>query len=190
MAARMSTEKAIADPVSAGTRRLTWRILARYPRAGGAISFRCLGGRGTQCRPIGRRHPGCAGDSPGRTSAVWSMPTRVPGRAGGHGGEKRIGNPFPGRHQATVGPNSSVVLDSFLYDPAAPSGTLVIGAAEGVFRFVSGNMPSESYEIRTPEVTVGVRGTVIDFVARGGATAVVLQSRGSRRSSRRKPARR
>ena len=79
----------------------------------------------------------------------------------------------------TVGPNSSVVLDSFLYDPAAPSGTLVVGAAEGVFRFVSGNMPSDSYEIRTPEVTVGVRGTVIDFVARGGATAVVLQSQGS-----------
>lgn len=79
----------------------------------------------------------------------------------------------------TVGPSSSVVLDSFLYDPAAPSGTLVIGAAEGVFRFVSGNMPSESYEIRTQEVTVGVRGTVIDFVSMGGATAVVLQSRGS-----------
>lgn len=72
-----------------------------------------------------------------------------------------------------------MVLDSFLYDPAAPSGTLVIGAAEGVFRFVSGNMPSESYEIRTQEVTVGVRGTVIDFVAMGGATAVVLQSPGS-----------
>lgn len=79
----------------------------------------------------------------------------------------------------TVGPMSSVVLDSFLYDPAAPSGTLVIGAAEGVFRFVSGKMPSDSYEIRTPEVTVAVRGTVVDFVATGGATAVVLQSQGS-----------
>lgn len=79
----------------------------------------------------------------------------------------------------TVGPGSSVLLDSFLYDPAAPSGTLVIGAAEGVFRFVSGNMPSDSYEIRTPEVTVGVRGTVIDFVAVDGATAVILQSAGS-----------
>ncbi len=79
----------------------------------------------------------------------------------------------------TVGPGSSIVLDSFLYDPSAPSGTLVIGAAEGVFRFVSGNMPSDSYVIRTPEVTVGVRGTVIDFVARQGATAVILQSAGS-----------
>jgi hypothetical protein len=79
----------------------------------------------------------------------------------------------------TVGPGSSIVLDSFLYDPTVPSGTLVIGAAEGVFRFVSGNMPSDSYDIRTPEVTVGVRGTVIDFVATKGATAVVLQSAGS-----------
>jgi len=79
----------------------------------------------------------------------------------------------------TVGPKSSVVLDSFVYDPAAPSGTVVIGAAEGVFRFVTGNMPSDSYEIRTQEVTVGVRGTVIDFVATRGATAVVLQSPGS-----------
>jgi hypothetical protein len=40
-------------------------------------------------------------------------------------------------------------------------------------------MPSDSYEIRTQEVTVGVRGTVIDFVATRGATAVVLQSPGS-----------
>lgn len=79
----------------------------------------------------------------------------------------------------TVGPGSSVVLDNFLYDPSVPSGTLVIGAAEGVFRFVSGKMPSDSYVIRTPEVTVGVRGTIIDFVARQGATAVVLQSAGS-----------
>ena len=79
----------------------------------------------------------------------------------------------------TVGPGSSVVLDSFLYDPGAGSGTLVVGAAEGVFRFVTGNMPSESYTIRTPEVTVGVRGTVVDFVIAGGATAVVLQSQGS-----------
>lgn len=32
------------------------------------------------------------------------------------------------------------MLDSFLYDPGAGTGTLVVGAAEGVFRFVMGKI--------------------------------------------------
>lgn len=77
----------------------------------------------------------------------------------------------------TVGPNSSVVLDSFLYDPSAGRGTLTLQMAEGVFRFVSGRMPGESYKVVTPTVSIGMRGTVVDFLAHpNGNVAIVLRS--------------
>jgi hypothetical protein len=79
--------------------------------------------------------------------------------------------------QLTVGPNSSVVLDSFLFDPAGGKGTLTLEMAEGVFRFVSGKMPGDSYKVVTPTVSIGMRGTVVDFLARpSGNVAVVLRS--------------
>lgn len=63
----------------------------------------------------------------------------------------------------TIGPSSSVVLNSFVYDPSTNSGELVLDATKGAFRFISGSAPSESYEIRTPAATLGVRGTVFEF---------------------------
>jgi hypothetical protein len=34
----------------------------------------------------------------------------------------------------------------------------------GALRFISGNMPSQSYEIRTPAGSIGVRGTILDVI--------------------------
>lgn len=61
-----------------------------------------------------------------------------------------------------VGSGSTVVLDRFVYDPDKKAGELTINATQGVFRFVTGTMKSESYRIKTPSALIGVRGT--DFV--------------------------
>ena len=75
----------------------------------------------------------------------------------------------------TVGPNSSVVLDTFVYDPDRGRHSVVIEATQGVLRFVSGSGNSRAFEIRTPVATVGVRGTILDIlVARDGATTVMV----------------
>ncbi|BBK32897.1 FecR family protein [Stella humosa] len=75
----------------------------------------------------------------------------------------------------TVGPNSSVVLDTFVYDPDRSRHSVVIEATHGVLRFVSGRGDSRAFQIRTPVATVGVRGTVLDIlVARDGATTVMV----------------
>ena len=75
----------------------------------------------------------------------------------------------------TVGPNSSVVLDTFVYDPARNSHRVVIDAARGVLRFVTGSGNRDAYEIRTPVATVGVRGTILDIlVGRAGETTVLV----------------
>jgi len=63
----------------------------------------------------------------------------------------------------TIGPSSSVVLNSFVYDPETNTGEVVLDATKGAFRFISGSAPSESYEIRTPAATLGVRGTIFEL---------------------------
>ena len=80
----------------------------------------------------------------------------------------------------SVGPNSKLVLDAFVYDPSPGKGRLVMNVTEGVFRFISGTMPSEAYRIETPTATIGVRGTVFyGVILPGGSSLYVLQSPGS-----------
>lgn len=67
----------------------------------------------------------------------------------------------------TMGPNSRVTLDKAIYDPGKRKGELVIRATTGAFRFVTGSGPKEGYKIDTPVGTIGVRGTIIEFLIRG-----------------------
>ena len=76
----------------------------------------------------------------------------------------------------TVGPNSHVTLDRFVYNPGGQS-TVVMSATRGVFRFVSGSLPSQAYEIKTPAGVVGVRGTIFQLILMpsGVATLQLIQ---------------
>jgi hypothetical protein len=61
----------------------------------------------------------------------------------------------------TVGPNSDLVLDEYVYDPDAGSGKIALSATRGVFRIVGGKISKgEPVTLRTPTVTIGVRGGV------------------------------
>lgn len=64
----------------------------------------------------------------------------------------------------SVGPDSRVTLDRFVYDPARGGSGAAVSVGRGALRFISGNMPSQSYEIRTPAGTIGVRGTIVDVI--------------------------
>lgn len=57
-----------------------------------------------------------------------------------------------------IGPVSEVRLDKFVYDPSGTTGTVVIQATRGTFRFISGSQDKKSYEIKTPYGTLGIRG--------------------------------
>ncbi|MFQ5938948.1 MAG: FecR domain-containing protein [Alphaproteobacteria bacterium] len=77
----------------------------------------------------------------------------------------------------SIGPESRLVLDTFVFDPDPNVSKVVMSATVGVFRFVSGSLASASYEIRTPVAVIGVRGTIFDLlVALDGATTVVLRA--------------
>ena len=77
----------------------------------------------------------------------------------------------------SIGPESRLVLDTFVFDPDPNVSKVVMSATVGVFRFVSGSLASASYEIRTPVAVIGVRGTIFDLlVAPDGATTVILRA--------------
>jgi hypothetical protein len=73
----------------------------------------------------------------------------------------------------TVGPDSRIALDRFVYNPGGQS-NVALDASKGVFRFVSGSLPSNSYNIRTPAGTIGVRGTIVDWISSLDVTVVQL----------------
>jgi hypothetical protein len=74
-----------------------------------------------------------------------------------------------------VGWNSSVVIDSFVFNGSRSVNDLTINAAKGSFRWISGGSKSSAYKINTPAGTIGIRGTAFDvYVGSGGTTAVVL----------------
>lgn len=76
----------------------------------------------------------------------------------------------------TLGENSRVTLDNFVFDPSGGNQSVDISFIQGIFRFVTGGMSKPAYNVQTPAAVVGVRGTVFDIVvAADGATAVVVE---------------
>jgi hypothetical protein len=61
----------------------------------------------------------------------------------------------------TIGPNSEILLDKFVFDGSTAK-SLSIEVVRGAMRFVSGTSNRSAYEIKTPVATIGVRGTVVD----------------------------
>src|SRR5262245_51576506 len=75
-----------------------------------------------------------------------------------------------------LGPNARLALDKFVYDPnKGAGGQVTINFVRGAFRFMTGHSGKEAYELKTPGVSLGVRGTVFDgYVADDGAMVVLL----------------
>lgn len=65
----------------------------------------------------------------------------------------------------TVGPNSSLTIDSFVYDPAAGTAKVSASLTKGFMRFIGGRTSKTAggATIRTPIGTAGIRGAVVDI---------------------------
>jgi len=61
----------------------------------------------------------------------------------------------------TVGANSEVVLDKFIFD-GDKARIAAVQLVRGTLRFVTGSSNHRAYQINTPVATIGVRGTTID----------------------------
>jgi hypothetical protein len=85
------------------------------------------------------------------------------------GDESALVIKFSDGSKLTLGENAKVMIDTYVYDPSG--GEQVVTLTKGAFRFVSGAIPKEKVSIKTPTITIGIRGTelVLD-VAEDGET--------------------
>ena len=62
----------------------------------------------------------------------------------------------------TIGAQSDVVLDRFVFDPARGAGNVAISTTQGALRFISGSQNPNTYRVDTPLATIAIRGTLVD----------------------------
>lgn len=74
----------------------------------------------------------------------------------------------------SVAPRSEVMLDRFVYDPNRSAGDVGVSLTRGALRFISGSQDPRSYQVRTPVATIGVRGTIVDFIVLDGRMFAIL----------------
>ncbi len=71
----------------------------------------------------------------------------------------KTGLRFHDQSNLDIGPNSSVKLNKFIYDPNRSGGKAVIDATKGSFRFTTGAQGGgATHQIKTPYGTLGIRG--------------------------------
>src|SRR5262245_21759896 len=64
---------------------------------------------------------------------------------------------FVDASKLTLGANANAVIDEYVFAGAASRSLTTL--TKGAFRFVSGQMPEKNMKIKTPTVTIGIRGT-------------------------------
>lgn len=78
----------------------------------------------------------------------------------------------------TIGPNSDMVLDEFVYDPATGAGKVSAKITKGVFRFVTGKVARKdpaNMKVKLAVGTIGIRGTIAaGTTGEQGSTVILL----------------
>jgi len=79
--------------------------------------------------------------------------------------------------ELVVGPASRLHLDEFVYNAGSDKGKVLIEMGVGLLRFTSGKLEPESYEVKTPVASIGVRGTIFDTLVAAVtfATTVIVR---------------
>lgn len=73
----------------------------------------------------------------------------------------------------SVGPDSDIVIDKFVFDPATGNGEMSVSVGKGVFRFVGGKISKNSeVQVKTPTATMGIRGGIATLTVIPGQPVV------------------
>ncbi len=68
---------------------------------------------------------------------------------------------FLDKSALNVGPNSSIVVDKFVYNPAESGGEFTMRSTKGAFRFIGGALSKkQEVKLKTPVGTIGIRGGI------------------------------
>jgi hypothetical protein len=80
---------------------------------------------------------------------------------------------FVDQTNLTIGAQSDLVLDRFVFDPARGAGNVALSATQGALRFISGSQNPSAYRIETPLATIAIRGTAAEWFGFGSQNVVV-----------------
>ncbi len=86
----------------------------------------------------------------------------------------------------TIGANSSIVVDQFIYDPATDAGKVSVRVVEGTFRFITGKIAKknpENMQVDLPNGTIGVRGTMVMGKVDGTKSLAILTGPGDKNNT-------
>lgn len=84
---------------------------------------------------------------------------------------------FPDQTSLTIAPNSRVVLDRYVYDPATAQGAIGVTLARGAMRLIGGRITKTAdAQLRTATATIGVRGgaAVVEAAEDGSGLVTLL----------------
>jgi len=72
----------------------------------------------------------------------------------------------------TVGPNSNLVIDRFVYDPRKKTGELVATFSKGTMRFIGGKLSKNEggVTVNTPSGALAIRGGMFQAARRAAST--------------------
>jgi hypothetical protein len=86
---------------------------------------------------------------------------------------------FTDKSAMSIGRNSNVVIDRYVYDPSTGVGQQAASLAKGAMRFVGGQVSHETgATVATPSATIGVRGGVASISLEGGSRLRVVNHYG------------
>ena len=87
----------------------------------------------------------------------------------------------------TIGPDSTIIIDKFVYDPKSQKGEIKASITRGVFRYVSGKIAAknpDSVKVKLPTASIGFRGTIVGgSVGANGQGLAALLGPGSNNDS-------
>jgi trimeric autotransporter adhesin len=89
---------------------------------------------------------------------------------------------FVDESSMTIGPNSDLTIDQFVYDPKTGTGKLAMNATRGLLRYVGGKLSKQdgAVTLRTSTATLAVRGGafILDITADGRTEAIFIYGNG------------
>ena len=115
---------------------------------------------------VGAANPASTGTPPGGASRTLVIGTEVLHKeriqTSSAGSTQVV---FPDSSTLNVGRDSNIVIDEYVYNPNAGTGSMVASIGKGVMRFVGGQIShTQGATFKTPVATLGVRGGVVTIV--------------------------
>jgi hypothetical protein len=83
---------------------------------------------------------------------------------------------FVDKSTLNIAPNTNILIDEFVYDPASGNGHMLTKLTEGTMQYIGGKLSHEgAVTVGTPEATIGIRGGTATMSQGPNGTTVINQ---------------